>query len=392
MNIPETRGFQYDFQVAAAALLFARHYGLQDLQERIAQMLGVTQGHVSKLLSRARKDGLLKVCASFEDHLLTEEQREEVSRRTSSKTIELKEFLQSCTSKNQKTTFAEVIVVECASDSEAARLHRFGTMAAHQVIQLLPKARLIGVAWGRTLRAVVDAMREQVINTARAKFDADFIPICGEPIAQHPHGKSASVIAIELREILSKNLSLRAEDESATLLGLPAIIPIKGENAKTMQWHIRRLAGYRSIFIGSNNEHSRKPPLIQEVDCIITSVGHKTWNLNDFWDPAMAPDSSDLEQYFYGNIAGIFIEKESLPARLRKKADELKEAWTGARLEHFHKCAAKAVKADKVGVIALCVGKEKADILLEGIRRGLINTAIIDSELRDALLDLKQKT
>ena len=60
--------------------------------------------------------------------------------------------------------------------------------------------------------------------------------------------------------------------------------------------------------------------------------------------------------------------------------------WTGAKREHFERIARAAARGSRPGVIVTAIGADdRAEIIAETIRAGLVNEPVIDRTLSDAL-------
>jgi DNA-binding transcriptional regulator LsrR (DeoR family) len=66
-------------------------------------------------------------------------------------------------------------------DAIKEQARRFGKAASGRIVELLAGARVTGVAWGRTLNNLVDALAAVMPRTPR-RF-VQFIPICAELVA-----------------------------------------------------------------------------------------------------------------------------------------------------------------------------------------------------------------
>ena len=59
--------------------------------------------------------------------------------------------------------------------------------------------------------------------------------------------------------------------------------------------------------------------------------------------------------------------------------------WTGVRLKHLQRIAQQAERRKRPGVIVVSLGIDRAEIIAEAVRCGLINELIVDRSLADAL-------
>lgn len=73
----------------------------------------------------------------------------------------------------------------------------------------------------------------------------------------------------------------------------------------------------------------------------------------------------------------------------RPLVEELRKRWTGLKIEHLEACSSRAFAervASRPGVTLLSFGASHSEIVLEAIRRGIVNQLIIGSDLEAALL------
>jgi DNA-binding transcriptional regulator LsrR (DeoR family) len=354
-----------------AAYLFAEE-GMT--QAGIAAELGVSPAVVSRILSRVEgkyyerktsflpngiKDGL---GAEIETRLLAVE----ISR-------ELNRVAQFATRKPGP----KVRVLRLGPNQPGeAQLSSFAKMAAPFVLQLISRTSRCGVTWGRMLANLVTAAKSIGF---RGGSSAEIIPLAGEPLGFAPTSSSSSIIADELQRLL------RGDDRHArTLTMLPALIPrdFTPAERRIIGKLIARLRDYQEIFIGGG---SGVRPLVDGLDGLITSVGA---------DPLGFREGSLLANpeerpFFIGDIGGVLLPKRPAggkqAAQLRAVAGDLRDRWTGLRIEHVRRCADRATSGAP-GVIVLSFGRERAPVIFECVKLGLVSYLIIDGELEQALL------
>ena len=87
-----------------------------------------------------------------------------------------------------------------------------------------------------------------------------------------------------------------------------------------------------------------------------------------------------------GDVGGVLFPRPGLGARGRAEVDALNRMWTGAKLRHFERIAKQAARSTRPGIIVVAMGGEdRAAIVAEAVRHGLVNELIIDRTLADAL-------
>jgi len=62
--------------------------------------------------------------------------------------------------------------------------------------------------------------------------------------------------------------------------------------------------------------------------------------------------------------------------------------WTGVKETHFRRCAVRARENSLPGVTVLAVGAVRAEIVLQCVKRGLVNYLVLDSDCAEKLASL----
>jgi DNA-binding transcriptional regulator LsrR (DeoR family) len=135
-------------------------------------------------------------------------------------------------------------------------------------------------------------------------------------------------------------------------------------------------------------------PLIDRVDSLLTAVGTSNHPMGFIHDellkagstPAKKLTSSGLQKLVAGDLGGVLVPRPGLQARERKVVDALNEMWTGAKLPHLERIARQASRSTRPGIIVVAMGDaDRAEIIAEAVRHGLVNELIIDRTLAEAL-------
>jgi len=361
-----------DLEAAKAAVLASD--GLT--QELISTRLGVSQATVSRLLRRAREEGVLVRTLSCD---LTEEEildlkeliygqgllqrLQNLQPRTREHLYSVKIFDTGHEARNDKQSYDNV-------------LSMLGSHAAkHFAEQVLPKVDSMGIAWGATLRTLVTGLQNTTPPMPRREPRVQFVPVCGDPPEVHRHAlRSSSTLVAQLDDCVNG-----ASDNSFNFTGVAAVIPsgIKAREVAVIRRFFELIPGYQHVFGG---EH----PAIDAVDSILTSVGCGE-AIGDPWGEAMADavrlPHKKLTQMTFGNIGGVFLKRKGVNTSADAEAlKEIDRRWTGIRETHFLRCARDAADGKRAGVVVLASGK-KAEIVRECVRRGLVSQLLIDHEL-----------
>src|SRR5262245_7748724 len=378
------RGQPRDVTTEAQAAAYL--YSQGNDQAKIGAVLGVSQGEVSRLVAYARREGWIQTrCVLPDAALRAVEQIVFVGRN------DLRDKLRREADRHGVPPVRDIRVLHSGGESDApdewdARLHRFGRLAAPRLQELLPRMRLVGVTWGKTIARVVDGLRLLNPHAPPSPRPPRFVPLTGEPLTYPDLETSSSTLAHRLGEIFSPGLH-----PLHSLAAVPAFIPAKfpRKSQTTIRDFIAEIAGYRMIFERTDPDGRPQEPLVDRLDTIITGVGTVSpgvsGRLLDDRVVAERVTKEQLQERAVGDIGGVFLPRHARDRVVRG----INERWTGVRLEHIRACAAAASRDhSRAGVIVLAMGSAKAQITLESIRAGLITELILDHDLATALLAL----
>jgi DNA-binding transcriptional regulator LsrR (DeoR family) len=368
---------QRELRAQQAAYLYARH-GMS--QEEIGRRLGgISQSHVSRLLARAQKIGLLVTEHRFVEELIPPGQMARVLR-----VLETQELSSALDKFGRKTggiiprlSVFESSVPAGSSHSVRERGKAFGRAAHGRLIELLSGARVVGVAWGSTLNFLTEGLPP--IQSRSSRAIVQFVPTCAELVALEEPDYGSSWLAARLNQAFNGDRGIRLQ-----LTGIPAFIPRRyGEaKARAIREYIREAASYEKIFIGPDC-------YVDMMDSLITSVGSATAPVRGSTAELLMAaeiDTKTLQELVVGDIGGILIPKQSLNAEKKRLVDEINKMWTGLSLDRLATIAKRAAgKRTLCGNIVVAFGREKVGSIVESVRMGLVNELIIDRDLESAL-------
>jgi DNA-binding transcriptional regulator LsrR (DeoR family) len=355
-------------------------YSLGNDQARIKEVLGVSQGEVSRLLATARREGWLQMRCILPDGVVQEIEQLVFANRN-----QLRDRLDHEARAHDAPPVRGIRVLPggaAATDPAGwnLRLERFGRAAAARFQELLPRMRVTGVAWGKTIAGLVGGLRQSPPQGQSPAEPVHFFPITGEPLTNPDPETSSSTLSHRLNEIVNGGKGM-----FHSLAAVPAFVPAKfpKKSREAIRAFLAEIFGYRAIF----DRRQPQKPLIDQVDSIITGVGTVSAEASGrLLDDRMRAEETTKEQLaklVIGDIGGVFVPRSPRNETVRG----INERWTGATLADFAGCARAAAQNNhRVGVIVLAVGKAKAQIVLECVRLGLVNELIIDHELAQALL------
>jgi len=342
-------------------------------QTEIGQALGgLSQPQVSRLLAHAEKANYLVIEQRFASELFSADWIRQIDEllAPSGLTADLQKFC-----KDADVHMPRIRVFESGPGNTAGALAqrraRFGRTAAGRLIELIEKSDIVGVAWGRTIKALstgIAASRQPL----HKNLHITFTPVCAELVSLTQYGYSSSRLADILDETFNKT-----PGQCPQLTGFPAYIPRHYD--PEMRASIWR---FISDTPGHNHVFSAPDALIHRMDMLISSVGSANSPVLGSFDELVSAGglkAGDLRQLVIGDLGGILIPKTDLSKAKQHLIDDLNELWTGMKTEHVRAIAERAF-ADKnlSGVVVVAMQTERGDTAFELICRGLVNELILD--------------
>lgn len=378
----DVKSLPLDQRAQCAAYLRARH---NMSQIEIGEALGgLSQPHVSRLLTHAQKKKYLVVTERFAEEKFSSDWIKQIDELLAPPDLSaaLSAFCQPL-----NRIAPNVRVFESGSgQTEAALTHRrnrFGRTASGRLAELLTKADIVGVAWGRTIQTMIDGivLSNRPVDSARA---IDFLPVCAEFVKLTQRGYSASRLAERLDDIYNSG-----NGSTVSMTGFPAFIP-RAYDAD-MQRSIRRLVSdtpsFAHVFSGDD-------PLAGRIDTLISSVGSSQTPLLGALEElvhAGQVTAARLSELIVGDLGGILIPRRDLGKKDQLLVEELNDMWTGLQIDHVRGIADRASNDPaKNGVVIVAMQAERAATILELVRSGLVNELIIDQKAADQLFVLLQ--
>ena len=374
-----------DFAAQKAAYLFCER---QLTQQQIAEFLEVSQSLVSRLLAKAEDEGWLERKYRFVPKGLSPAREEELRRVAEPKG--LVELLAGLTSDNGVRVRAPHVVESGPGGTSARAFERrfkaFGRSVGVVLMDVLASSDTFGVTWGRTISHVVDSLADIPRPQATGR-PIRFVPVCGEPLDQASNRDTSSHLVERLHRLLQPGAP-----PPPSLTGVPALISrnFRGADERGIRKFVTHAASYRVVF-------GKRSPLINQVDSLLTSVGAAEHPMGFIHDELLRAGSTPgrrltkdtLARLVAGDIGGVLIPRRDLDAAGRKEVESLNAMWTGMKRQHLERIARHAVRSDHPGVIAVSMGgTNRAEVIAEALRCGLVNELIIDRELAGALTRL----
>ena len=263
------------------------------------------------------------------------------------------------------------------------RLVRFATRSAPTLSALLAKAERIGVTFGRTIGANIEALAEAKQGTRASRSTPGVVPTSGEPLG----GARPEWASTDLAERLSQILG------GAPVPSLRGISPViqeefRGRDHAIVLRFIRGLRSFREVF-----GDDRTRGLVGQLDTVLTSAGSFGERYHAFRNEyARIPGLSRerMGELALGDLGGVVISKDGRFTKVQQKAfAALRELWTGIRIEDFRRVSEAAKGNGHPGVILSAIGAHKADLTLAlTCRERLVNHLVIDETLAGRLSEL----
>ncbi|HOX55995.1 MAG TPA: hypothetical protein P5205_03055 [Candidatus Paceibacterota bacterium] len=412
-----------EHRLLAVAAARMRSEGLT--QDKIAKRLDKSQPEVSRLVAYAQEHHYLARSPSFLGHNVAEADLKEVDRRWFVPERLRKALVASAPS-------GQYLDVRVLPDGEEP----FSIAAAGCVGQLLRRAKLIGISWGRSVARVVSQIKgaldvkvaseeiseEESEEESDAPVGNDFaeikcLPLCGDPV-HLMNQRYVDYSASRLAQLLGAALRGQAANpnprsELPCLVGVPAYLPQNVRRNAGSAWRefIEDIPGYREIFGPANG---RGKPLVDRIDTIICGTGIIASEDEDLDLPGNPADimfrartgdfirerleqeeglaRSALAKMIYGDIGGWLLpRRHKLSVDDKRWVDSLNKGWTGIKGEHLSRVAREAKLNGPPGIILLAGGVGKAEMVAEIVRLGLVNSLLLDSSLAKALKRFLQR-
>lgn len=375
-----------ELNAQAAAYLRAKH---RLAQADIGRLLGgMSQSRVSRLLKLAEDVGWLQVSYSFvgEDRL---DPARLAYLRGMLEPKGLHDVLKAVRSETG-VHVRELRVVDSGGTRTSgrameARLKRVGRAAAARVAVLLQRSDVFACTWGSTVSHVVDALAEAPPPQLATRA-IRFVPVCAEPLDESSNADTSTHLARRLHSLLQVEVP-----PPLSLTGVPALVSrqFRGADAQGIWKYVEHAASYREIF-------GTRSPLIAKVDSLLTSVGPSSRPMGFIHEELLSAGgtasrqltTSRLGALVAGDLGGVLLPKPGLDGRGRRDVAALNAMWTGVTLKHLQRIAQQAQRNERPGVIVVSVGADRAEIIAESVRCGLVNELIIDRTLADALARL----
>jgi len=353
----------------AVALLLSRKLSPRD----IASQLRISESHVSRLRTAARKDRILseEVIFSWPSDI-SDELQQEITDLAFTGYKELVKLINDRARQVNGHVPNKIWIVPSALRAHS-EIEDFSTKLVEFVSELIDKSQYIAVAWGKTLWHVATAIKRSDLPKQEDKV---FIPTGGQPLNSIDNKNSPSSIC----RILSDSYD---SSKRLMLQGVPARLP-KSLNAheSILRQYISMCDNYTEIF-GSEDSPTG---LIEKIDLFITGVGDFDTALEDPWFTELVKmeDIDVIKEYSSGNIGGLLLPKRGISTEQRALLEEIADRSFGISKAQVASCANRAANDENIpGVVVFANDIEKSNVVIDTI--GMANIFILSRALAEKI-------
>lgn len=301
----------------------AELYYLQDMHQRdIAEKLNLSRPKVSRLLKAARELNIVEIKINYPD-----------TQRSSLEKIFEKKF-----------NLKEAVIVKNTSGGDGRIFGEVTATAARYLKRVVRDGMSVGVAWGKTLKAVIDALKVDGL-----KYNVKVIQLIGS-LGQSSTGPSE--IARKLAE---------AFGGSYYLLPAPAIV-----NTPNIKKAIMYEAAIQEII-----------NMAKAADMALVGIGNIDENSSFFTAGYLKKEDLKYlrDQQAVGDICAHFYDIEGRICR------EIEDRAITISFEEL-----KSIPL----VVAVVTGQEKASAILGALRSGAVDVLITDEQTASSVLELSE--
>lgn len=302
----------------------AELYYLQDMPQRdIAEKLNLSRPKVSRLLKAARDLNIVEIKINYPD-----------TQRSSLEKIFEKKF-----------NLREAVIVKSTPGADGRNFGEVATTAGRYLKRIIRDGMSVGVAWGRTLKAVIDALKADGL-----KYNVKIIQLIGS-LGQSSTGPTE--IARKLAE---------AFGGSYYLLPAPAIV-----NSEVIKKAIMDEVAIKEII-----------NMAKAADVALVGIGNIDENSNFFTAGYLKEEDLKYlrEQEAVGDICAHFYDIEG---RICRSIEDRAITLSFEELD--------AIPL----VVAVATGSEKIPAILGALRSGAVDVLITDEDTAAGVLRLSEK-
>jgi hypothetical protein len=204
---------------------------------------------------------------------------------------------------------------------------------------------------------------------------------------------SSAVLAAELGRVVSGG-----ERPPEYALSFPAFLPqgLSDSEKAMVQKFLEMYPTYTTIMgrpssTFAASEPSEEEPLVDRLHGLLTSVGE--WPAEGFSKYISAQEKEELEKAkVVGDLLGNFVTANQVDGFPEDNPiSRINDRFLGAKPRHIRRCALRARKGGALGVVIIAHGCAKAATLLSVINADCVTEAIIDEELAEEIVRLREE-
>ncbi len=389
--------------ILEAAILAARGLG----QEQIGQALGVNQTTVSRRLKRARE---LHYIVNPPPQLQLENiGRQDLDRAKSKVSAghlrdQILPLLNGLAGEGGDLIFELSIVYTPIHGRDKKewdeRLRVLCRSAAQRLPELLAGAERVGVAWGNTLRFLVDELISMGPRPVRGQ--PVVFPVVGTfPHTDKEHPYSISLTSTRVAIDLANVVHGEVPESQVTLAAVPAYIPVEFEHIRDeLGSFYSKLPGYREVFGGPGGRNLVRYPnaLMNAADMLLTGMGDMPSSQEEEGgSPSLRERlkhedarQEDWSQICIGDISGVLLPRYEIETSKKERVYEINRRFIGVGLEDLQAIASRCTssKGETAGVVCVAHDKSKAPTVIEAVRNRCVSRLFLDEDLAKRVLEI----
>lgn len=282
------------------------------------------------------------------------------------------------------------------------RQERFARAAAPMIALRIVRAERVGCGNGTTIFHLLEAVRRLLeYRRAGASSRIRCMPTVGELIFATQHDSDLQGLDIGIRRIATSSSAIARLLEEAlngepmatySLQLVPSFIPteVRESELDTIKhFYEKTVTDYHHLL------RKKRGAEVEKLDTLITSVssGVAGTAIQMFGTELRRGGITreNVAKVAVGDIGQAIIPRDN-PERLSSgelSHEQIERRCTGITLEQYHRCARRHVvlgmSEKPLGVCVAAISLNKAKVIVECVRRSLVNTLVIDRDAFGAI-------
>jgi len=368
--------------------------GQGDTQDRIHEILGISQSSVARALDETKGIYWQEECR-FLTERFEEDQPEGLSMRDVHQRVGRFRLAAKLAAHCglAEEDMPEIRVFPCGLPGKVVwdeRVTNLGRAAAGVVNQLLLNGGICGLTWGRHVQSVVAGVEKISAPSSSGQPELRVLPLCGDSTLRPiPSDQSSAVLAMRLDQAMNGKGHV-----TPSLASVPAFIPknFSKQEVAAVRKLINLNPDYVEIFGKAGAKRVKGTPLIHDVSMILTGVGPavRRGGKSGHFFKAAGVDLDRLSRLVIGDISAYFIERPDLKPHEKEQVKKINSLWTGLHREDLQRCsdAARSSNGERPGVVIAAAGEDRAEVMVEIARQRLSQLWLIDNTLEARVIEL----